>query len=203
MNKCGHEYLTVKNICETARISNGTFFYYFKTKDDLLAYYLEEGFHNYMDSHYENHDNKNIKEQVIDVYICYASYCKEHGLEFISNYYSTKNKSLNTRFYKKRDLNTRKAIANNKSKMDPFLIFGVIEDIRNAQINGYIFSDVNPETAGFDLCTVVKGIMFDWCLSGGTLELENYMGKMLGIYLDNILTEKFWQHCCPNVDFGR
>ena len=31
-----------KNICEEAGVSNGSFYHHFKTKDDLLSYYIED-----------------------------------------------------------------------------------------------------------------------------------------------------------------
>ena len=38
----GYEALSIKNICEAAGVSNGSFYHHFKTKDDLLSYYIEE-----------------------------------------------------------------------------------------------------------------------------------------------------------------
>ena len=38
----GYEALSIKNICEEAGVSNGSFYHHFKTKDDLLSYYIEE-----------------------------------------------------------------------------------------------------------------------------------------------------------------
>lgn len=38
----GYEQLSIKNICEEAGVSNGSFYHHFKTKDDLLSYYIEE-----------------------------------------------------------------------------------------------------------------------------------------------------------------
>lgn len=42
LQKKGYEQLSIKNICEEAGVSNGSFYHHFKTKDDLLSYYLEE-----------------------------------------------------------------------------------------------------------------------------------------------------------------
>src|SRR5699024_5117120 len=37
-----YEALSIKNICEAAGVSNGSFYHHLKTKDDLLSYYIEE-----------------------------------------------------------------------------------------------------------------------------------------------------------------
>ena len=42
LQKKGYEALSIKNICEEAGVSNGSFYHHFKTKDDLLSYYIEE-----------------------------------------------------------------------------------------------------------------------------------------------------------------
>lgn len=42
LKKQGYEALSIKNICEEAGVSNGSFYHHFKTKDDLLSYYIEE-----------------------------------------------------------------------------------------------------------------------------------------------------------------
>ncbi len=42
LKKNGYENLSIKNICEEAGVSNGSFYHHFKTKDDLLSYYIEE-----------------------------------------------------------------------------------------------------------------------------------------------------------------
>ena len=44
LKKKGYAYLTVSNICAVAGVSNGTFFYHFKTKDELLVYYNYQKF---------------------------------------------------------------------------------------------------------------------------------------------------------------
>ena len=42
LQKHGYEQLSIKNICEEAGVSNGSFYHHFKTKDDLLSYYIED-----------------------------------------------------------------------------------------------------------------------------------------------------------------
>ena len=42
IQKSGYENLSIKNICEKAGVSNGSFYHHFKTKDDLLSYYIED-----------------------------------------------------------------------------------------------------------------------------------------------------------------
>ena len=38
----GADALTVRNVCDTAGLSIGTFYHYFRDKDDLMMYFLKE-----------------------------------------------------------------------------------------------------------------------------------------------------------------
>ena len=37
LQKQGYDQLSIKNICDEAGVSNGSFYHHFKTKDDLLS----------------------------------------------------------------------------------------------------------------------------------------------------------------------
>ena len=41
LQKQGYDQLSIKNICDEAGVSNGSFYHHFKTKDDLLSYYIK------------------------------------------------------------------------------------------------------------------------------------------------------------------
>ena len=96
MKKYGYEALSIKNICKEAGVSNGSFYHHFKTKDEMLSYYLQNIVGSDLDALQNKLINKTVKEVIIDFYLNYANYCKKIGIDFISNYYSTKNKALNT-----------------------------------------------------------------------------------------------------------
>lgn len=97
MNKYGYEYLTIRNICEAADVSTGTFYHHFQTKDDLLSVYLDNSYNKYLSNRMKDTSELNIKDKILLVYDNYSKYCKESGLAFISNYYSVKNKALDSR----------------------------------------------------------------------------------------------------------
>ena len=65
MKKKGYEYLSVRNICQVAGISNGTFFYHFNTKEDLLSYYLQDRFDDYREAHGFNVDKLPFDRQIL------------------------------------------------------------------------------------------------------------------------------------------
>ena len=95
LKKSGYEQLSIKNICEEAGVSNGSFYHHFKTKDDLLSYYIEEQ----PSINPDLLDLPSAKEEarvtIVYVYLNYVRYCRELGVEFMANYYTPKNQSLN------------------------------------------------------------------------------------------------------------
>ena len=91
----GYEALSIKNICEEAGVSNGSFYHHFKTKDDLLSYYIEEQPSINPDLLDLPESPEEAKTAIIQVYLNYVHYCQDLGLSFMSNYYTPKNQSLN------------------------------------------------------------------------------------------------------------
>lgn len=90
LQRKGYDALSIKNICEEAGVSNGSFYHHFKTKDDLLSYYIEEQPTIDPDCLELPENAAEAKRATILVYLNYVSYCKELGVAFISNYYTPK-----------------------------------------------------------------------------------------------------------------
>ena len=76
LRKKGYEGLSIKNICEEAGVSNGSFYHHFKTKDDLLSYYIEEQPSIDPDCLELPANAEEAKTAIIHVYLNYAHYCR-------------------------------------------------------------------------------------------------------------------------------
>ena len=148
LRKKGYEELSIKNICEEAGVSNGSFYHHFKTKDDLLSYYIEEQPGINPDLSELPADAKDAKETIIYVYINYVRYCKELGVEFMSNYYTPKNQSLNPLIRTER----------------PYPIVTVQNYIRKCIDAGIIAPKVSLDALSTDIRMIVIGNVFEWCL---------------------------------------
>ena len=94
LQKSGYEALSIKNICEEAGVSNGSFYHHFKTKDDLLSYYIEDQPSIDPDRLELPKNKEDAKETIIHVYLNYVKYCKELGVEFMAGYYTPHNHAL-------------------------------------------------------------------------------------------------------------
>ncbi len=177
----GEEQLTINNICKEAKISRGTFFYHFKSKDELMRYYIMERFDNYIVSQHRNglDDNGNIFSQVVGLYSDYAVYCEKAGVKFIANYYTPKNKAL--------DMNLTMGTLD---KMN-LLMRTTITNFDLAIKGGYVESNYSSFDLAQDCCSLVKGCIFEWAIQDGRFSLTDHIGHMLYCYFCSIITEKF------------
>lgn len=162
--------LTTKRLCERAGVSNGTFFYHFKTKSELLSFFLQEGF----DRYYEEHKAQiaaelSARERVIAGFELYVDYCLQTGVSFMQAYYVGSNTSLDGR----PEALGRPFLNLQMQDCAELLSREVGEELGSAIARG--------------CCTVVKGCVFEWCVSDGELDLAAHVRKMLEAYLAGAL----------------
>lgn len=171
LQKKGYEELSIKNICEEAGVSNGSFYHHFKTKDDLLSYYIEEQPKIDPDLLELPRSVAGVKAGIINVYMNYVKYCRELGVEFVSEYYDTKNQALNAAIRMER----------------PYPIITVQNYVEKAQEAGVVKLNVNIEEFTTDIRMIVIGNVFEWCVKHGEADFEGNMSRSLGKYLDATL----------------
>lgn len=171
LQKQGYDALSIKNICEEAGVSNGSFYHHFKTKDDLLSYYIEEQPTIDPGCLELPKDAAEAKRAIILVYLNYVAYCKELGVVFMSNYYTPKNQALN-------------AVSRTKR---PYPIVTVTDYLARAIEVGTVSVTLSLEEISTDIRMIVIGNVFEWCLRNGDTDFAGNMERSLGKYLDSIL----------------
>lgn len=171
LKRNGYEELSIKNICEEAGVSNGSFYHHFKTKDDLLSYYIEEQPDITPDVLELPKDAAEAKEAIIRVYLNYVVYCKELGVEFMAGYYDTKNQALNVAIRTER----------------PYPIVTVQNYVEKAVAAGRIKLTEGIEGFTTDIRMIVIGNVFEWCVRSGEVDFEGNMRRSLGRYLDSTI----------------
>lgn len=171
LQKKGYEELSIKNICEEAGVSNGSFYHHFKTKDDLLSYYIEDQPKIDPDLLELPQSIEEVKDGIIQVYMNYVKYCRELGVEFVSEYYDTKNQALNAAIRMER----------------PYPIVTVQNYVEKAVKAGVVRLNVSIEEFTTDIRMIVIGNVFEWCVKHGDADFEGNMARSLGMYLDAAL----------------
>lgn len=171
LQKKGYEELSIKNICEEAGVSNGSFYHHFKTKDDLLSYYIEDQPSINPDLLDLPRNADEAKIAIIHVYLNYVEYCRELGVEFMSGYYDTKNQALNP------DSRTERT----------YPIVTVQTYVEKAVEARIIRLNLEIEAFTTDIRMIVIGNVFEWCLRGGKADFEGNMRRSLSKYLDSTI----------------
>ncbi len=170
LEKKGYEQLSIKNICEEAGVSNGSFYHHFKTKDDLLSYYIEEQPSINPDLLDMPENPYEAKQAIIYVYLNYVHYCQKLGVEFMANYYTPKNQSLNPLIWSER----------------PYPIVTVSDYLQKAIDAGVVSPLASLEDIATDIRMIVIGNVFEWCLKSGETDFEGNMKRSLEIYLNGL-----------------
>ncbi len=171
LQKKGYEELSIKNICEEAGVSNGSFYHHFKTKDDLLSYYIEDQPQIDPDLLELPDSVAGVKKGIIRVYMNYVQYCRELGVEFMAEYYDTKNQALNASIRTER----------------PYPIVTVQTYVEKAVESGVVCLNVPVDEFTTDIRMIVIGNVFEWCIKHGQADFEGNMSRSLGKYLDAVL----------------
>lgn len=171
LQKKGYENLSIKNICETAGVSNGSFYHHFKTKDDLLSYYIEEQ----PSINPELLDIPSGKEaaklSIVEVYLNYAEYCNSLGVDFIAGYYNPRNQALNP------DLRTER----------PYPIVTVQQYLEKAVAAGTIQLKLPISDVVTDIRMLVIGNAFEWAMRNGDVNMKENIKRSISHYLDGVL----------------
>ncbi len=168
MKRKGYEALSIKNICEEAGVSNGSFYHHFRTKDDLLSYYIEEQPKIDPDLLDVPDTAAQVKDAIIYVYLNYVHYCEELGVDFMANYYTPKNQSLNPLIRTER----------------PYPIVTVHNYLQKCIDAGVVTLQHDLEDVTTDIRMIVIGNVFEWCLKSGDANFEGNMSRSLRTYLD-------------------
>ena len=163
LQKQGYEQLSIKNICEEAGVSNGSFYHHFKTN-------IEE--QPSMDPNLLDLPSSaaGTKEAIISVYLNYVHYCEELGVEFMANYYTPKNQSLNPLIRTER----------------PYPIITVHDYLKRVIDAGIISPPADLEDITTDIRMIVIGNVFEWCLKSGDADFEGNMRRSLTTYLNGL-----------------
>ena len=170
LQKHGYEALFIKNICEEAGVSNGSFYHHFKTKDDLLSYYIEEQPNINPDLLDIPKSADEVKSAIVYVYLNYVHYCQELGVEFMANYYTPKNQSLNPLIRTER----------------PYPIVTVHNYLQKCIGAGIISPNQDIEDITTDIRMIVIGNVFEWCLKEGNADFEGNMKRSLESYMNGV-----------------
>ncbi len=176
VNQYGMKYLTVRNICEEAGLSTGSFYNLFDSKDDLVFYYLQNVFTSYKQKAEEDASTYSSLEKVALIYRFYIQCVLETGLEFITGLYAANtNPTFN---FLERDPENEMVL----DRVKDYLIEG--------KATGEVRSDVDINSALLRIGVIITGNIYYWCVFEGRIDLASHTDAMLQDYLKSLATDK-------------
>ena len=171
----GADNLTVRKVCEASDLSIGTFYHYFKDKDDLMMYFIRETFFNDSELTTDIHDTAG---RITELYMQLIKKYMELGKSFMKSFYTTDNKSLSA------------YMCEYDGKFSPDTVMARSEiELNNALLMGIIKNGVDIHSVCQDICTIVKGCVFEWCLSSSDTEIEIMLNRIIKNYLSVYLSQ--------------
>lgn len=167
----GADAVTVRDVCESAGLSIGTFYHYFRDKDDLMMHFLRE---TSFDTYELITPLSDVAGRISELYMHLIGKYMDLGLDFMKSFYSTGNQSLSAYM----------------GEVDGAFISGTVmarseEELNAALTGGYLKSDADIHLICTDICTIVKGCVFEWCLNSGSMDIESVLRRIIGFYLDS------------------
>lgn len=165
----GLDKLTVRNLCAQANASTGTFYYHFENIQDLLFTFIQASPNLYSPT---QSSQQNIVDQIVDIYMDLLNKYILFGPDFMKNFYIPSNNALASYthgFYP-------------ESVLDK-----VAQLISQEQEAGHFKKEEDAAEISGDICTIVKGTVFEWCLQNGKLNMHNKLKQLLSRYLDSFL----------------
>lgn len=165
----GADYITVRNVCSHADLSIGTFYHYFRDKDDLMMYFLRE---TSFEECVLKTDLSQIGDRISELYMFLIGKYMELGLAFMKSFYSTSNRSLSA------------YMGQEDGSFAPDTVMARSEREMNAALEaGYILENTDTHQVCADICTIIKGCVFEWCLNDGTTDIRASVYRIINGYL--------------------
>lgn len=162
MEKKGAENTTIRDICKRADISIGTFYNYFKTKNDIFYEIYKSADELFLNTVKKLLKDGTAEEKIISYFRHYAKLNIDTGLEEAKLLYNPTNQW----FLKRRAMQE------------------ILSDIiKQGQDDGELTTRMTADEMVEFLFVLMRGVCYNWCISNGNYDLEE---KMIS-YLKEIL----------------
>ncbi len=162
MEEKGFDNITISEICRVSGVAKGSFYTYFKSKDDIVVELYKDVDQKYSDEVKNMPADTPAFEKVLAAAGFQASYAVKRGVKFTTQIYKSQLEA-GTDFFISEDR--------------PF--FKIIKESLDEGIaNGELSSHLNASETARWVVTVSRGITYDWCLHHGEYDIEKTMKRV-------------------------
>jgi TetR/AcrR family transcriptional regulator, fatty acid metabolism regulator protein len=167
MQTNGVKQTTIEGICKKAKVSIGSFYNYFKSKEDILFSIFETADRYFADVVVPDIYKLSGKEQLMRYFWHYGHYVSGKGLDFTRHlFFNSENKAF---------IDSHRYM----HKLLSIILQQQIDD-------GLIESTFKAEEIEKFLFIIARGVVYDWCLNEGkydlTLRMQLLMDQVLTAY---------------------
>ena len=167
----GTQGLTVRSVCSEAGLSVGTFYYFFRDKNDLMMSFIT-------DIAFEEAELScplsDIGGRISELYMILVRRYINFGRQFVRSFYDTRNKILSAYMGECGGKFAQGTVmARSEHELDRAISEGII----------VLPDDMTAHEVAADICTIVKGCVFEWCLSDDAVDAEKITARIIKTYL--------------------
>ena len=171
----GADAVTVRKVIEKADVSTGTFYHYFSDKNDLMMSFVRE----------ESFDDFDLKTPLKDVagrqvelYMHLINRYQALGKNFMKRFYTTDNQALSA-YLDEEDGRFADGTVMARSE----------KELELSAAQGYLSASADLHLIAMDVCTIVKGCVFEWCLTRECVEIQETLNRILRLYFSSLKPE--------------
>lgn len=170
IDKIGLENLSVSAICKEAKISRTNFYYYYKSKEEVILSRFD-----YMDQHIENK---------VKPFLSYKDFQQDLTL-FATEYFSlSESISFN---YAKQIYISQLTLSGEEVTSPTRQIYQVAVAIfKAAQDNNQITDAFSPEALATKFLICIRGVTFDWCVQNASYNLTENGLSLIDIFVEGL-----------------
>jgi len=170
IKKYGADTITVRSVCEEAGLSIGTFYHHFQNKDDLLMYFVREAS---FDTFVLETPLEDVAGRICELYMHLIDRYLTLGEEFMKSFYTTGNKALSAYMGQE-----------NGCFADGTVMARCERELIDAREQGFLKKNADPHQLSMDICTIVKGCVFEWALDDGRMDIAESLHRIVKAYLE-------------------
>ena len=166
----GADAVTVRSVVEESGLSIGTFYHHFKNKDDLLMYFVKEAS---FDSFELETPLALLPDRIAELYFHLIDRYLDLGEDFMKSFYTTGNQALSAYMCEE-----------NGHFAEGTVMARCEKEICDAISAGILDEKTDAHELSMDICTIVKGCVFEWALNNGEMDIHRTLTRILKRYFD-------------------
>lgn len=166
----GYNNTTIERIIDAAGCSKGTFYHYFSGKEELLISWN----HNLDAEFQEWYDDAPADLHAIDLLVEYIKMVLGK-MEFQSDL-----DSVSTLYASQLNLRDERLIARSNQHYHSILN----QILKSGQVDGQVRDDISFMEISKMYTTILRGVVYEWCLSAGSYSLREFGVKTMAIFLE-------------------